>query len=77
MNYSQTCLKAVLMMGTSPHDGHQSFGPRPVYFFSFYFALPVYKNKFKNLIRTSKFKFSFQGLLKGTSIYQITVSYFP
>jgi hypothetical protein len=35
-------------------------------FFSFYLELHtlyVYKNKFKNLIRTSIFKFSFQGLL--------------
>jgi hypothetical protein len=29
-------------------------------FFSFY--LELYKNKFKNFIRTSKFKFSFRGL---------------
>ena len=34
---------------------------RPVHFSNFY--LDIYKNKFQNLIRTSKFKFSFQGLL--------------
>jgi hypothetical protein len=44
----------------------QSSGPRPVKFlqtskfFSFY--LELYKNKFNNLIWTSKFKFSFWGL---------------
>ena len=32
-----------------------------VNFFNFY--LELFKNKFKNLIRTSKFKFSFQGLI--------------
>ena len=30
----------------------------------FRFHLELYKNKFKNLIRTSKFEFSFRGLLK-------------
>jgi hypothetical protein len=47
----------------------RSSGPRPVKlcslqaikFFSFFEEL--YKNKLKNLIRTSKFKFSFRGLL--------------
>jgi len=34
-------------------------------FFSFYLELHVYKNKFKNLIRTSKFKFSFHFLSFG------------
>ena len=32
-------------------------------FFSFYLELLVYINKFKNLIQTSKFKFSFRGLI--------------
>ena len=30
----------------------------------------VYKNKFKNLIRTSKFKFSFQGLCTPKNLNQ-------
>jgi hypothetical protein len=34
--------------------------PKTSKFYSFY--LELYKNKFKNLIRTSKFKFSFGGL---------------
>ena len=41
---------------SSPHNEHQSSSP----FFSFY--LELYKNKFKNLIWTSKFKSSFGGL---------------
>jgi hypothetical protein len=53
----------------SPHNEHRSSGPRPVIFirtsklFSFY--LELYKNKFSNLIRSSKFnfKFSFRGLV--------------
>ena len=35
----------------------------PVHFFSFY--LEIYVNEFKSLIRTSKLKFSFQGLRKS------------
>ena len=42
----------------SPRDEHRSSGN----FFSFY--LELYKNKFKNLISTSKFKLSFRGLLR-------------
>ena len=56
----------------SPHDEHRSSGPRPVKFTHFYlrpktskispFLFKLYKNKFKNLIQTSKFKFTFRGL---------------
>ena len=42
----------------SPHDEHWYSSPRPVNFFSFYLTLS--KN---NLSQTSKFKFSFRGLL--------------
>ena len=52
-----------------PYDEHQAFRPKTVKlvrtskFCSFYLELQnVYKNKFKNLIRTSKFQFSFWGL---------------
>ena len=45
----------------SPHDEHWYSCPRPVNVLSFY--LELYKNKFKNLSQTSKFKFSFRGLL--------------
>ena len=54
-----------------PHEEHQSAGQRPVKLCwdqtnnSFY--LELYKNKFKNLIRTSKFIFSFRGLSKPQS----------
>ena len=38
----------------------QVLQPKTSKFFNFY--LEIYKNKFKNLIPTSKFKFSFRGL---------------
>ena len=64
MMHFYSCYRNV---GYSPHDEHWSLGPEtsktlfgPVNFFSFY--LELYKNKFKNLIRTSKLKFSFRGL---------------
>ena len=45
---------------TSPRVQDQQNCVRTSKFYSFY--LELYKNKFKNLIRTSKFKFLFQGL---------------
>ena len=53
----------------SPHDEHRSSGPRPVklrsdqYIFQILIKIYIFKNKLKNLIQTSKFKFSFWGLL--------------
>ena len=44
----------------SPHDEHQSSGPRPINLSIIY--LELYKDTFKNLIRTNKFKLSFRGL---------------
>jgi len=44
-----------------PHNECRSSGPRPVNFIVF-IQNYVYKIKFKNLIRTSKLKFSFRGL---------------
>jgi hypothetical protein len=44
----------------SPPAQDQNFFFRTSKYFSFY--LELYKNKFKNLILTSKFKFSFRGL---------------
>ena len=61
----------------SPHHEHRSSVLRPKNFaqtskfFSFYLELHVlhgYQNKLQNLIRTSKFKFSFRGLLSQTRI---------
>ena len=52
----------------SLHSKHRPSGPRPVKLCSlqaikvFSFFKELYKNKLKNLIRTSKFKFSFRGL---------------
>jgi alpha-galactosidase len=59
----------------SPHDEHWSSRPRPVKlcsdFFSYY--LELYKNKLKNLIRTSKFEFSFWVLcLQVTRVIMLT-----
>jgi len=51
---------AVLTMSTSPPAQDQQNFVRTSKFFSF--DLELYKNKFKNLIWTSKFKFSFRGL---------------
>ena len=49
--------------------GHRFCGPRPVNFVrnsKFLFRTTfVYKNKFKNVIQTSNFKFSFQGLYRS------------
>ena len=45
----------VLMMSTGPSDQDKSIS-------QFLFRNTVYKIKFKNLIWTSKLKFSFQGL---------------
>jgi hypothetical protein len=53
----------------SPHDKHRSSGQRPVklrsdqYIFQIFIKIYIFKNKLKNLIQTSKFKFSFWGLL--------------
>jgi hypothetical protein len=44
-----------------PHNECRSSGPRPVNF-KVFIQNYVYKIKFKNLIRTSKLKFSFRGL---------------
>jgi len=56
-----TTYKPVFMMSTgSPAQDQLNF-VQTSKFFSFY--LELYKNKFKNLIQTSKFKFSFRGLL--------------
>jgi len=52
---------AVLTMSIGPPVQDQYNFVRISTFFSFY--LKLYQNKFKNLIRTSKFKFSFRGLL--------------
>jgi hypothetical protein len=49
----------------SLHNEHQSSGPRPVKLSFFSFYLELYKNKFKTMIRTSKFTFSFRGLALG------------
>ena len=55
-----------ISMVSRPHDEHRSFGPRRENFVRtsnfFGFLKELYKNKFKNLIRTSKFKLSFRGL---------------
>jgi hypothetical protein len=51
---------AALMMSTCPTAQDQENFVRTSKFFSFY--LELHKNKFKILIRTSKFKFSFRGL---------------
>ena len=48
-----------------PKTSKISFGP--VNFFTFY--LELYKNKFKNLIWTNKFKFSFGGLVLYFLVY--------
>ena len=48
------------MINTSPPAQHQQNFVQTCKSFSFY--LDIYKNKFKNLIWTSKFKFSFRGL---------------
>ena len=56
-----TTYKPVLMMNTgSPAQDQFNFVQTSKYFS---FSLELYKDKFKNLIQTSKFKFSFQGLL--------------
>ena len=47
-------------MSTGPPAQDQKIFVRTRSFFSFY--LELYKNQFKNLIRTSKLKCSFQGL---------------
>jgi hypothetical protein len=60
-----TCMYYISMV-SRPHDEHRSFGPRRENFVRtsnfFGFLKELYKNKFKNLIRTSKFKLSFRGL---------------
>jgi hypothetical protein len=53
-------LIAVLTIRTDPLPQNEYNFIQTSKFFSFY--LDIYKNKFKNLIHTSKFKFSFQGL---------------
>ena len=58
--------------------------PKTSNFFSFYLELDVYTNKFKNLIWTSKLKFSFRGLFliqtmktdSITEVYCLFYSYF-
>ena len=47
-------------MDTGPADQDQYYFVQTSTFSSFY--LEMHKNKFKNLIRISKLKFSFQGL---------------
>ena len=44
-----------------PHNECRSSGPRPINF-KVFIQNYIYKIKFKNLIRTSKLKFSFRGL---------------
>ena len=59
-----------LYLSYSPHDEHRSSGPRPVKLFSdqlIFFFKELYKNKFKNLMWTNKFKCSFQELLVHSS----------
>jgi hypothetical protein len=58
----KTCFlyTSVWRKGSNEYDEHRSSGPRPVNIFSF--CLELYKNKCRNLIRTSKFKCSFRGL---------------
>jgi hypothetical protein len=67
-------------MYCSPHDEHT--GPptqnqknfvRPSQFFSFCLELQKYKNKFKNLILTSKFKFSFRGMVLFLSVIHVYI----
>jgi len=53
-------LTTVLTMSTGPPAQDQQNFVWTSRLFSFY--LELYKNKFKNLNRTSKFKFSFHGL---------------
>ena len=56
------------MMRTGPPAKDQSNFVRTNQFFRFY--LELYKDKFKNLIQTSNFKFSFLGL-KAYTHYNI------
>ena len=60
-------IKSVFMMSTGPPAQDQQNFVRTSKFFSFY--LELYKYKFKNLIRTSKFKFSFRALSVGCSSF--------
>ena len=48
---------------TGPPTQNQKNFVRTSKFFSFCLELQKYKNKFKNLILTSKFKFSFRGMV--------------
>ena len=63
---------AVLMMSTGAPAQHQLNFVRTSKSFNCY--LELYKNKFKNLTRTSKFKFSFEGL---TLYLQTVNTYLP
>jgi hypothetical protein len=56
----------ILTMSTCPLNQDQLNFVWTSKFFSFYLELPVYKNKFKNLVRTSNFKFLFRGLMAYT-----------
>ena len=58
----------VLMMSSGPPAKDQYNFVRTSKIFRFY--LELYKNKFKNLNWTSKFKISFRGLLNGGGNYQ-------
>ena len=64
--YRVRCWRILLLFNLKPHNDHRSSsGPRSVKLckpvnFSVYY-LELYKNKFKNLIQTSKFKCSFWG----------------
>ena len=53
----------VLMISTDPPAQDQYNFVRTSQFYSFY--LELNKNKFNNLIPTSKLKFSFRGLIKN------------
>jgi hypothetical protein len=62
----------VLTMSTAAPDQDQSNIVWTSKFFSFY--LDIYKNELKNLIRTSKFKFSLRGLL-STNSYPVSTDF--
>ena len=49
----------VLTMSNGPLAQDQQNFVQTSTFFNFYLDIYIYKNKFKNLIRTSKLKFSF------------------
>jgi hypothetical protein len=64
----------------SPHDEYRSSGPKPIKLYTHqsifqFFFKELHKNRFKNLIRTNKFKFSCQRVhvvvLKMTNLREV------